>query len=225
MAPGSSSRAGGAGGAPPWLVAADLVAKALLLVAVARVAVDPTWGNLEGKAPGTRAVAYPLLALTVPLLHLWRPRGRYPWLADLLLTAPAFSDILGNRLDLYDGVSWFDDFIHFANTAALSAGVVLLAGAAHEPLLRRLELAVAWGLTFSLTWEVWEYVAFVTRSNEIGTAYADTVWDLGLGWCGAVLAAVLIGVVGSRHEPAASPALVEADRPVASRDGGGAPWG
>jgi hypothetical protein len=201
---------------PAWVVVADVFAKVLLLLAVARVALDPGWGNLEGKAPVARAVTYPMLALLVPLLHALRAlraRGRppaagerdrpYPWGGDLLVTMPAFSDLLGNRLDLYDRVVWFDDAIHLANTAALSAGVLVLTGAAAAPLLRRLEVAVAAGLTLSLVWELWEYYAFVTRSAESVTAYPDTLGDLALGWVGAVLAAGLVRAPEGTSGPAA----------------------
>jgi hypothetical protein len=196
--------------APAWVVAADVVAKTLLFVAVARIAVDPGWGNLEGKAPGTRAMTYPMLALVVPALHLAVGRTRpYPWLADLLVTVPAFSDLLGNRLDLYDRVVWFDDAMHLASTAALSAGVLVLAGADAAPFRQRLQLSVAAGMTLSLVWELWEFYAFVTRSGEAPTAYADTLGDLALGWVGAVLAAVLVGGPGrssrGRHEGTSAP--------------------
>jgi hypothetical protein len=180
---------------PSWVVVLDVLAKLLLVVAVARVALDPTWGNLEGKSPITRAVTYPLLALVVPAGHLWwRPGRPYPWVADLLVTLPAFSDVLGNRLDLFDRIVWFDDLMHALATGALSAAVVLLAGLGGAPLLRRLEVAVASGMSLALLWEVWEYLAFVTRSGEAGTAYGDTVGDLSLGWTGAVVAALLVGL-------------------------------
>lgn len=180
---------------PGWVAVVDVVAKVLLLAAVARIAVDPGWGNLEGKAPGTRALTYPLLALLVPAGHWLLRRSRpYPWTADLLVTIPGFSDLLGNRLDLYDRVIWFDDLMHLVGTGALAAAVVLLAGVARAPVLRRLEVAVAAGTTFALAWEVWEYFAFITRSSEVGTAYPDTVGDLALGWVGSVLAALLVGL-------------------------------
>ena len=183
--------------APSWVVALDVLAKVLLLAAMTRVAVDPEWGNLEGKAPGTRAMTYPLLALLVPAWHLTRRPGRpYPWLADLLVTLPAFSDVLGNRLDLYDQVVWFDDLMHAVNTCALAAAAVLLVGAAGAPLVNRLVVAIAAGMTLALVWELWEYVAFVTRSAEATTAYADTLGDLALGWAGAVVAALLTGQDG-----------------------------
>ncbi|CUR59827.1 hypothetical protein NOCA1190115 [metagenome] len=103
----------------PWVVAFDVLAKVVLVLAMARVAVDPSWGNLEGKSPTTRAVTYPMLAFVVPVGHLWLRSGRpYPWVADLLVTLPAFSDILGNRFDLFDRVVWFDDLLHFVATGA-----------------------------------------------------------------------------------------------------------
>lgn len=182
------------------LVAAlNLIAKAVLLLITLRVALDPTWGNLEGKAPGTRAVTYPLLAFVVPVAFFVRRRsGEYPWAADLMLTVSGFSDVLGNRLDLYDQVLWFDDVMHFAITGLLAAAILLLSGADAAPLRRRLELAIAAGLTASLAWELWEYFAFMTRSTEMVSAYADTLGDLALGWGGAVAAAVLVGVA---HRP------------------------
>jgi hypothetical protein len=182
---------------PVGVVVLDVGAKVLLLLALSRVALDPAWGNLEGKAPGTRALTYPLLAFLVPLAHLLRHSGRpYPWLADLMITVPAFSDILGNRLDLFDQLLWFDDAMHFLNTGLLGGATVVLLGSAGAPLLHRVVVSVAAGMTFSVAWEIWEYYAFVTRSAEIGTAYADTVGDLALGWLGAVCVAVLVGSHG-----------------------------
>ena len=178
-----------------WVVLLDVTAKVVLVLALARVAVDPAWGNLEGKSPTARAVTYPMLAFVVPVGHLWLRSGRaYPWVADLLVTLPAFSDILGNRLDLFDRVVWFDDLMHVVATGALGGAAVLLAGAAGAPALLRLEIGVAAGMTLALWWEVWEYLAFVTRSSEVGTAYADTVGDLTLGWAGAVVASLLVGI-------------------------------
>lgn len=40
--------------APSWVVALDVIATIMLLVIVLRLTPDPAWGNLEGKAPGTR---------------------------------------------------------------------------------------------------------------------------------------------------------------------------
>ena len=88
----------------------------------------PDQGNLRDKAAGMRAVGYPLISLTVPLLWwaLWRDRISFPWLPDLLITITCFTDILGNRMNLYDTVVWFDDWMHFMNTGLLTAAVLLL---------------------------------------------------------------------------------------------------
>ena len=89
----------------PVLAVLDVLGKVVLVVSLVAVLVDPSWGNLEGKAPTARALTYPLVAFAVPVWwHVRRPARAYPWLADLLLTVVAFSDILGNRLDLYDSV-------------------------------------------------------------------------------------------------------------------------
>lgn len=52
----------------------DVLAKAVLVALLVLVMIDPTWGNLEGKAPVVRALTYPLWALAVPLV--WLGRGR-----------------------------------------------------------------------------------------------------------------------------------------------------
>lgn len=194
--------------APAWVVVLDVAAKVLLVLTVTMVAIDPAWGNLEGKAPGTRAVIYPMLAFLLPLAHLWHRRSSpFPWTADLLVTTTAFSDILGNRLDLFDQVVWFDDATHLFSTGALSAACVLLLGVERAPLRSRITVAVAAGMTLSLLWELWEYAAFVTRSGEFSSAYADTIGDLTLGWVGAVGAAVLVGLGRPRSTGSAALAL------------------
>ncbi|MFE4000768.1 hypothetical protein ACFX43_18495 [Nocardioides sp. YIM B13467] len=164
----------------------------LLLLFIIRVTLEPTWGNLEGKAPFARAVLYPMLAFAIPLVWVVRRRdAAYPWGADLLVTAACFSDILGNRLDLYDAVVWFDDASHFAATGLFSAAAVLLT-MRHGTLGQVLERAVAVGMTSSVGWELFEYFSFVTRSSELRWAYRDTIGDLTLGWLGSVTAAAAI---------------------------------
>ncbi len=177
-----------------WLVAqADVAAKVALLVMLVLVLVDPSWGNLEGKAPGPRALAYPMLAFVLPVW--WLVRGRvqpYPWVADLMVTIPCFSDVLGNRLDLYDQIVWFDDWVHFMNTGLLSAAFLLLTRRNHETPGATFARSVAFGLSVSLAWEIAEYAAFITTSSEMPTAYADTLMDLSLGWLGAATAAIAV---------------------------------
>lgn len=189
----------------PSLAVVDLVAKGLLLSSIALVAADPTWGNLEDKGATLRALTYPLVAFVVPVwwwVRTLRGGGAsppYPWLADVLLTCTGFSDILGNRFDLYDEVVWFDDFMHLATSLAICSALLLLTLADDASPRQLLERSVALGATIALVWELLEYAAFVTRSSELRTAYADTLGDLTLNWVGAVAAALLVHLCWRHH--------------------------
>jgi len=188
-------RPGNARPTPEVLPAVVVAAKLILVLSVMKVVGDPAWGHLEGKAPVARAVLYPLWAAAVPVFWLATRRASpYPWLADLLVTLTCFADVLGNRLDLYDSVVWFDDWMHLMNTALVSAAFVILTVPRSAPLGEVAEAAVSFGLTASLGWELFEYATFLTRSTEWTSAYSDTVGDLVLGWVGSVLAALLVSV-------------------------------
>ena len=194
----------------------DVLGKAVLVVFLVVVLLDPGWGNLEGKAPTARALTYPLLAFAVPLWwQVRRPSGDYPWLADLLLTLAAFSDILGNRLDLYDRVMWFDDVMHVAVVTWISAALVLLTMTRTSSAVAVLERSIALGMTAALAWELFELVAFVTRSAELPSAYADTLGDLFAGWCGTVLAALLVHHAWRHHLPPPDDVSAEAQARLA----------
>lgn len=186
----------------PAVAALDVLGKVALLAFLAAVVVDPAWGNLEGKAPTGRALTYPMLAFLLPAWWtVRRPSGPYPWLSDLLLTFTGFSDILGNRLDLYDRVVWFDDWMHFANVGCVTAALVLVTMHRTVSAVAVLERSVALGMTAALTWELFEYASFVTRSSELPTAYSDTLGDLAAGWAGAVAAAMLVHFAWRHHLP------------------------
>lgn len=179
--------------APDAVAALDIAVKVVLLALVALVAVSPEWGNLEGKAPMARALTYPMLALVTPVvIRLIRRDRPFPWLADLMVSLVGFSDILGNRLDLYDTISWFDDGMHFVNTGLLAGALVALTTSDRHSALDVVVRALGIGLTLALAWEVWEYRAFVVRSPELPTAYADTVVDLSLGWAGSLVAGGIV---------------------------------
>lgn len=180
---------------PQALAALVVTGKVLLVLAAVRIPVDPAWANLEGKAPVARAIMYPLWAMAVPVL--WATRRRqccFPWLADLLFTLACFADILGNRLDLYDSIVWFDDWMHLMNTVLVSAAFVIVTVKKSATLREITEVAVSFGLSASLGWELFEYATFLTRSTEWTSAYSDTVGDLTLGWLGSVLAALAVTI-------------------------------
>lgn len=171
-----------------WL---DLAVKLSLVLLLAFGALSDL-ERFEGKAFGWRLAGYSIAALVVPAI--WAARGRrppYPFAADTLFVLPFLVDTVGNALDLYDTIGWWDDANHFVNWAFLS-------GAAAVALLRtRLErlalfgLVVGFGGVTAILWELGEYIAFIRDSPELATAYTDTLGDMALGLCGATLAATL----------------------------------
>lgn len=192
--------------APTYVRGLDLSAKVTLIALLAVVLVNPDFGNLEGKAPTARAITYSLLAFAVPAFWLAtsRPRRPFPWLADLLVTVAAFTDILGNRMDLYDTVVWFDDWMHFMNSGFISAAIVLLTLDRRASLAQALERSFAYGLSFALGWELFEYASFVSKSTERRWAYTDTLGDLALGWLGCAFAALTLHTLWRRRHLASA---------------------
>lgn len=176
-----------------------VTAKAGLVLLLVLAMLHPDLGNMRDKAAGLRAVGYPLISFTIPVLWwaLWRDRP-FPWLADLLVTVTCFTDVLGNRLDLYDSVVWFDDWMHFMNTGLLTAAAVLLTMRRTSTLGAVLERSLAFGVTAALVWELAEYFAFLSTSVERNGAYADTLGDLSLGTLGAVLAGLAVHALWRR---------------------------
>src|SRR3982751_5046543 len=106
---------------PRPLLVVDFAVKALLIGLLLLAVVRPDLPQFEGKAMTGRAAAYPIAALLVPIVWwLLRRRGRggeYPYAVDILLVLPFLIDVVGNALDLYDSIDWWDDANHFANWA------------------------------------------------------------------------------------------------------------
>lgn len=174
--------------------AANVSAKACLVLLLVLALLYPDSGHLRDKAAGLRAVGYPLVSFVIPFVWwaAWKDRVTFPWAADLLVTLTCFTDVLGNRLDLYDTVVWFDDWMHIMNTGLLAAAVVLLTLPRTTGLLRIVERSLAFGATAAIGWELAEFFAFINGSSERRFAYADTLGDLGLGVLGAVVAAAVV---------------------------------
>ena len=176
----------------------DIAAKAGMVVLLWIAINYPELGHLSGKGAEARAIGYPLLAFVLPAAWwvLWRGRTPFPWLADLLITLPCFSDLLGNRINLYDTVRSFDDWVHFVNTGLVTAGVLVLTLPRRARLGATIERALAFGVTAALAWEIAEYYAFLRIAGARLDAYADTLGDLALGTLGALTAAVVVWWLG-----------------------------
>jgi len=197
----------------------DVAAKVALVALLVSALVFPDLSGIKGKASTARLVVFPLGTLAAPLWWWLYGRSRaqrraterperagggpgrvvFPWLADLLVTAPWLLDLLGNRLDLFDTVTWWDDAMHFVNWVLLTAGV--LVAWAPRAVSRGVVVmcGLGFGVTAALLWELGEYVAFVRNSPELATAYTDTLGDLALGSLGAVLAGVAVAYLPVRR--------------------------
>lgn len=158
----------------------------------------PDLPQFEGKAFGSRLVAYPLLMALVPVCWAVATRRRgsdqpLPWVAFALIASPFLVDVTGNTLDLYDAVGWWDDANHLVNWFLLSAGAGLLLSRARVQPRWALGLLVAGvGALLAIAWELAEWYAFIRHGTELTTAYEDTLGDQALGSLGAALAGLVI---------------------------------
>ena len=194
------------------VVALDIAVKVALIGLLAHAVLNPDLPQYDGKAMAGRAIVFPIAAFGVPILWFAVGRGRpYPYLVDLLVTAPFLIDVVGNALDLYDTIEWWDDLNHFMNWALLTAGVAIALSWTRLDGLVRFGLAVGFAAVAAIGWELAEYVTFIRDSDELATAYTDTLGDLVLGTLGGVVGAGIVGAVtvdgrGPRQRPALRPA-------------------
>jgi hypothetical protein len=183
---------------------AAVAAKVLLFGLLLSALIWPDLSGIKGKASTARLIVYPIGAMVLPLW--WWAYGqarsklhsRFPWHADLLMTLPWLIDLIGNRLNLFDTVSWWDDAMHFILWGLLTAGVLL---AFAPPTFSRgltAFVALGFGAAAEVVWEIGEYFAFIRSSPELRTAYTDTLGDLGLGTLGALLAGLTLYQVRGR---------------------------
>jgi hypothetical protein len=184
------------------LLALDVAIKVATMVLLGWAVLNPDLPQFSGKAFTGRAIAYPIALLVLPVGWWLLGRGRlsYPVAADILLGLPFLIDVVGNALNLYDAVEWWDDANHLVNWALHTAAIGLLLRAGSCGPWTRAALAFGWAASTAVAWELAEYVAFVPDSPEAATAYADTLGDLALGLLGGAVAAVVVSrLPGNRY--------------------------
>jgi hypothetical protein len=183
----------------------DVAVKAALIGLLGLAVAFPDLPQFEGKAMTGRALAYPISTVIVPVAW-WlvrRRRGRpveYPYALDILLVLPFLIDTLGNALDMYDSISWWDDANHLFNWGLLVAAFGQLLVRLPLGRLTAAGLAVGFGAVTAILWEIGEYFAFIRDSPEEETAYTDTLGDLALGLSGSVVAALVTVTLAWRQE-------------------------
>jgi hypothetical protein len=167
-----------------------------LVVLLVVVAVTP--GHFGDQAAPYRLVAYPLLALVLPAAHLLARTGRpVPVVATTLVTLPFLVDTVGNVLDLYGRISWWDDANHFSNWLLLSAGVGTALVHTVRPAWALGVLVTGLGAAFAVVWELGER-AFFYSAPFSGRLYEDTLGDESLGTLGALVAGIVSSIVAAR---------------------------
>jgi hypothetical protein len=180
------------------LLAVDIGLKVATVGLLGLSLLFPDLPQFTGKAMQGRVVSYGLVMLVVPAIWYWRFRSRpYPVVIDILVTLPFFNDVLGNTLNLYDSVEWWDDLNHFVNWGLLTAGISLLLAEVRvdgQRLARWNRWALAFGFAAitAVYWELLEYVTFIHNSPELETAYTDTLFDEILGTTGGAIGAALV---------------------------------
>jgi hypothetical protein len=189
---------------PAWLPALILAITAVLLLAAVLV---PGVDQFDGKGWAVRLVAYPALMLLAPAIW-WLAQGRRgaapaPYAAFALIMAPFLSDTVGNWLDLFRTVGWWDDLSHFAHWFLLAAGLGLLVAPYVRPLWVLVPLIAGVGAVLALGWELGEYALFIRSGKEAGGAYRDTLGDETLGTTGALVAGLLVWWWSGRRSSAA----------------------
>jgi hypothetical protein len=177
------------------LLAVDVAIKVATVILLAWAVLNPDLPQFTSKAFTGRAIAYPIALLVLPVAWwlLGRPRGMaFPVGADILLGLPFLIDVVGNALNFYDAIEWWDDANHLVNWFLHTAAIGLLLRLGSWGAGTRAALAVGWAATTAILWELAEYVAFVPNSPEAATAYVDTLGDLALGLIGGTVAAILV---------------------------------
>ena len=184
------------------LLVLDVAAKLALFVLLLHAVANPELPQYAEKAMTARAVAYPFAVLALPAAWalFWRRRP-FPVVSDLLVTSVFLIDTVGNALDLYDSIDWWDDANHFGNWILLAAAFVALGWPQRATYLTRVALGAGVGAMAAIVWELLEYVTFVPGSAEAATAYRDTLGDLGLGLMGAFVGASIAARTMQEREP------------------------
>jgi hypothetical protein len=174
---------------------ANLAAKGAVLGLAVYPLADPDASHFAGKAMGVRAVVYPACMLLIPVIWLAAGRPRpYPHLADIALALPFALDAAGNVMGLF-AVPGFDALPHAAGWLFLT----LAFGAAVAPMVERpavlFGLALGFGATLDVLWELGEYALMQSGSSGLQLTYENTIQDMAVSLLGAAIGAGLIATL------------------------------
>ena len=137
--------------------------------------------RFAGKALGPRNVGILLgFSMLFPILQWgFRRWRRYPWWTDCLYLSVPFIDMLGNTLNLYNTIEWWDHIPHFHGPGALA--VVFIAAFDFGPMA-----AAGLATILHTALEINEYYGDVLLHTHNVKGIADSINDLAYGLAGVI---------------------------------------
>ena len=116
-----------------------------------------------------------------------------------MLVTPFVLDLLGNLVNLFDTVSWFDDALHFTNWIFLVSALVLLVAPTGLQRWTLILLGSGMGALAIVAWEALEWVIQDMGTTGLQLTYDDTVGDLVLSTTGGILGAAVAASLIARR--------------------------
>ena len=137
-------------------------------------------------------------------------RLRIPRLFDLLFIVGMGLQAWGNAGRLFEDIDWWDNLVHFVVPATsvpvlyvLNWRLGVLPGMAEEQNPRQrvglVLFAIMSGLSIAALYEVYEYVAVNWLGVGLAIGYSDTIFDLALGFGGAIAGGLLLMLWSAEH--------------------------
>lgn len=149
-----------------------------------------------------RLIIYPLIVFSILIIHSavrWQRHKKiaYPHLADLFISLAFTIDVLGNTLNLFDRIEWWDDLMHLVLWFFWVLGIgTLLRLYTNYSRIVVAGLTAGFGAITNILWELAEYSTFVPNNPLEGPkAYRDTMGDEALSLIASLLGAVIISTV------------------------------
>lgn len=181
----------------------NIVAKVLLVGLLAHYLLNQDLAQYQNKGMPWRLVGYPLVCFIIFFVYyirrwLAKKQFSYPHLIDTLLTLTITLDMLGNTLNFYNNITWWDDLMHLGLTVpwVLVIGIVFRMYYPQLSALNTAALTFGFGSVSHIIWEIAEYLTFVPNNPQEGPlAYRDTIGDLTLSSIGSAVGAILISTI------------------------------
>lgn len=183
--------------------AANLCVKGVYFVLAGIVLCFPDLPQFAGKAMSERLGVYSLGVFAIPFyawLALRKNPGKYPHGADVFFTLPFIIDLAGNAFNCFDTIRIFDDITHFTNWMFLVMGFALMLGRHPFSRLNLAGLAIGFGASTHILWEIGEFAVMKLGSSRLHLTYEDTIGDLITSFAGTVAGALSVAFLKKNRQ-------------------------